>query len=189
MPANRTPSLSSQFLLIALAALALVLAAPAAGLAKGKAGAFRSAGHIDISHQRALGAASSCKAARASSARASSAQRRLLRRIAKRCNPAAPVSAPVSLYWGALVGDQLTGDKPPWDMGALDKFESMAGKSASLVHFMAPFAQCSSSDCSYYKFPAKEMEGIRNQGAIPSSAGARSRSRPASTSRTSSSPT
>jgi hypothetical protein len=168
MPTDRTLRLPSLFLLIALAALTLALTAPAAGLARGKATASQASARVSIGHQRSLGAAApSCRDARASSARASSARRRLLRQIAKRCNPAPPVAAPTSLYWGALVGDQLTGDKPPWDMGALDKFESMAGKSASLVHFMAPFAECSSSDCSYYKFPTKEMERIREQGAIP----------------------
>ena len=168
MSPNQTSRRLSPFLLLALAALAFSLAAPAAGSAKGQASASKSGARADLAHQRSLGSGPSCKAARAFSARASSAsRRRALRRIARRCNPAAPAAAPVSLYWGALVGDQLTGDKPPWDMDALTQFESMAGKSSSLVHFMAPFAECSSSNCSYYKFPAKEMEGIRNHGAIP----------------------
>jgi hypothetical protein len=167
MSSNRIFRLPRPLLLIFLAALALALASPAAGFAKGKVTASKSEVHTGIGHQRSLGSGPSCKAARASSARASSSrQRRLLRRIAKRCNPAAPV-APVSLYWGASIGDQLSGDQPPWDMGALSQFEGMAGKGLSLVHFMAPFAQCSSSSCSYYKFPVKEMEGIRQHGSIP----------------------
>jgi len=167
MPTDRIARFLSPLLPIALAALALSLVAPATGFAKGEATASKSSGRADIGHQRSLGGRPSCKAARASGARiSSSSRRRALRRIAKRCNPA-PAASPVSLYWGALVGDQLTGDKPPWDMAALAQFEAMAGKSSSLVHFMAPFAECSSSDCSYYEFPTKEMEGIRNQGAIP----------------------
>jgi hypothetical protein len=72
-----------------------------------------------------------------------------------------------SIFWGAHIGDQLTGNQPPWDMGAVAKLERMLGKSMSLVHFMAPFAHCSSSDCSYYRFPDEEMQRIRNHGSIP----------------------
>jgi hypothetical protein len=168
MSTDRIARLLRPLLLIAAAALLLSLAAPVAGFAKGKATASKSSGRADLAGQRSLGGAPSCKAARASSARASSSrQRRILRRVAKRCNPATPVAAPVSLYWGASIGDQLSGDQPPWDMGALSQFEGMAGKGLSLVHFMAPFAQCSSERCSYYKFPTKEMEGIRQHGSIP----------------------
>ncbi len=38
-------------------------------------------------------------------------------------------------------------------MGAVSKFEQSVGKSLSLVHFAAPFADCSSSPCSFYDFP------------------------------------
>jgi hypothetical protein len=72
-----------------------------------------------------------------------------------------------SIYWGALVGDQITGRQVPWDMGAASKLEGMLGKSMSLLHFMAPFAHCSSSGCSYYRFPDEEMQAIRDRGAIP----------------------
>jgi hypothetical protein len=167
MPTDRI-SLLRPLLLIAATALLLALALPATGFAKGRATASKSSGQASISAQRSLGGRPSCKAARTSGARASSARRRrILRRLAKRCNPAAPAAAPVSLYWGASIGDQLTGDQPPWDMGALSQFEGMVGKGLSLVHFMAPFAQCSSSSCTDYKFPAKEMEGIRERGSIP----------------------
>ena len=43
-------------------------------------------------------------------------------------------------------------------MTAVTKFEGMAGKKLSLVDFSAPFANCSSSPCSFYKFPVNEME-------------------------------
>jgi hypothetical protein len=167
MTTDRTP-LFRPLPLIAAALLLLSLTVPAAGFASAKATSSKSGGRAGIAHQRSLGgAAPSCRTARASGARASSfRQRRVLRRLARRCNPG-PAAAPVSLYWGASIGDQLSGNQPPWDMGALSQFEGMAGKPLSLVHFMAPFAQCSSSDCSYYDFPTKEMEGIRQHGSIP----------------------
>jgi mannan endo-1,4-beta-mannosidase len=166
MSASRSPRFLRPFPLVAAVALLLALALPAAGSAKAGANASKLNGRTDLAAQRSLGGPPSCKAARASGARASSSRRRILRRIAKRCHPAAP-AAPVSLYWGASIGDQLSGDQPPWDMSALSEFEGMTGKGLSLVHFMAPFAQCTSSRCSYYDFPAKEMEGIRQHGSIP----------------------
>ena len=75
-------------------------------------------------------------------------------------------------------------------MNAVAKFEQMAGKQLSLVHFSAPFADCSSSPCSFYEFPAGPMDDIRNHGAIPFfSWGSQSTPVQASTSPTSSSPT
>jgi beta-mannanase len=54
-------------------------------------------------------------------------------------------------------------------MGAVSKFEQMAGKNLSIVNFSAPFANCPSSGaaCSFYNFPANEMNNIRSHGAIP----------------------
>ncbi len=74
---------------------------------------------------------------------------------------------PSPIYWGAWIGSQLTGDQAPWDMSAVTKFAGMAGKPLSLIHFSSPFADCSSSPCSFYGFPAGPMENIRNYGAIP----------------------
>lgn len=71
------------------------------------------------------------------------------------------------ILWGALVGDQITGHQSPWDMGGPRKLEAMLGKRMSLIHFMAPFAHCSSSGCGYYSFPDEEMQRIRSHGAIP----------------------
>jgi hypothetical protein len=80
----------------------------------------------------------------------------------------APSPAPASkLYWGAWIGDQLTGGQAPWDMSAVTKFEQMSGKNLSIVNFSAPFANCSGSSCSYYNFPAGEFNNIRSHGAIP----------------------
>jgi len=69
--------------------------------------------------------------------------------------------------WGALVSDQLTGHQAPWDMGGPRQLEAMLGKRMSLLHFMAPFSQCSEQGCSYYRFPHEEMQTIRGHGSIP----------------------
>ncbi len=169
MPTHRAPRLLRPLLLIAAAVLLLALAVPASGAAKGKATASAKAGRTGLANFRSLGGRPSCKFARRIVAKQSDARSRRLARRVQRCRDRGATSsaAPVSLYWGALVGDQITGDKPPWDMDALSRFEGMAGKSSSLVHFMAPFAECSSSDCSYFDFPAKEMESIRERGSIP----------------------
>jgi len=80
----------------------------------------------------------------------------------------APGGQPGSaVYWGASIGPQLTGTQAPWDMGAVSKFEQIAGKQVSLVNFFAPFANCSTTPCSFYGFPAGPMESIRAYGAIP----------------------
>jgi hypothetical protein len=71
------------------------------------------------------------------------------------------------ILWGALVGDQLTGHQAPWDMGGPHELEELLGKRMSLIHFMAPFAHCSSSGCGHYRFPGEEMQTIRSHGSIP----------------------
>jgi hypothetical protein len=80
-----------------------------------------------------------------------------------------PTPAASSIYWGAWIGKQLTGNQPPWDMGAAGKFEEMAGKKLSILNFSAPFANCPTSGgaCSFYKFPVNEMNSIRAHGSIP----------------------
>jgi hypothetical protein len=84
----------------------------------------------------------------------------------------APEPAPTdanSVYWGAWIGKQLTGDQPPWDMTAVSKLEEMAGKKLSILNFSAPFANCPTTGaaCSFYKFPVNEMNNIRSHGSIP----------------------
>jgi mannan endo-1,4-beta-mannosidase len=81
--------------------------------------------------------------------------------------PVPPKSPAASVYWGASIGDHLTGEQAPWDMEAVSKFEAAAGKKVSLVNFFAPFANCSASPCSFYPFPTGAMENIREHGAIP----------------------
>ncbi len=52
-------------------------------------------------------------------------------------------------------------------MSAVSSFEALAGKPSSLVSFFSPFADCSSTPCSFYNFPLTPMEDIRAHGAIP----------------------
>src|ERR1044072_98724 len=70
-------------------------------------------------------------------------------------------------YWGAWIGDQMTGAKPPWDMSAVIQFEQLTGKGLSLLEFAAPFYDCGPSPCEPLRFPTREMEAIRHYGAIP----------------------
>jgi hypothetical protein len=82
----------------------------------------------------------------------------------------APAPAPSGehpIYWGAWIGNQLTGEEAPWDMNAVNKFESSVGKGLSLVQFSSPFANCFSSPCKFYGLPTTAMENVRQSGAIP----------------------
>jgi hypothetical protein len=82
--------------------------------------------------------------------------------------PAEPEKSRPSLYWGATIGDHLTGTQAPWDINAVSKFADLAaGKGLSLVNVFVPFANCSPTPCSFYKFAPGMMEGIREYGAIP----------------------
>jgi hypothetical protein len=81
--------------------------------------------------------------------------------------PAAASSKPRPLYWGAWVGNQLTGEEPPWDMSAISRFEGLVDKGLSLIQFSAPFSNCSHLPCEEYPFPAAQMQSVRDYGAIP----------------------
>ena len=74
---------------------------------------------------------------------------------------------PNPLYWGAQIGDQLTGEKAPWDMKAVYRFEHLVGKRVSLLSFSMPFAECSGSACAFTHFPTTPLQDLRNHGAIP----------------------
>jgi hypothetical protein len=71
------------------------------------------------------------------------------------------------IYWGAQIGDQLTGEQAPWDMSAVFKFERLVKKKASVISFQAPFASCEGSRCSFNSFPTEPMQNLREHGAIP----------------------
>jgi hypothetical protein len=84
--------------------------------------------------------------------------------------PSAAIAAarpPASLFWGAQIGDQMTGEAAPWDMRPVRRFEKIAGKGLSLVEFASPFAECTDSGCEFTKFPTTPLENIRHYGAVP----------------------
>src|SRR3954453_8806682 len=76
-------------------------------------------------------------------------------------------ASPGSIYWGAWIGEQLTGTAAPWDKRAIWRFERLVGKRLSLVHFAVPFAGCARHPCHFFGFPTREIEKIRRHGAIP----------------------
>src|SRR6478735_4782493 len=61
-----------------------------------------------------------------------------------------------SLYWGAQIGDQITGEAAPWDMNAVQRFQQATGKGLSLIQFSSPFAECDNNggNCVMTKFPS-----------------------------------
>src|SRR4249919_1261914 len=174
MLAAPTSRRSARALLGAGAAALLLLAAPAGGSAQGATAAVGKASgeRAGLAAARTLGGPSCKRLGRpgtsAHTARVAARVRRIERRRVKRCAPKAAASAATGpLYWGAWVGSQLTGDEAPWDMGAIAKFESMAGKAASAINFSSPFADCSKAPCDFYEFPKAEMESIRAHGSMP----------------------
>ena len=80
---------------------------------------------------------------------------------------AAKKRPPASLYWGAQIGDQITGEAAPWDMNPVYDLERIAGKGLSLVEFSAPFAECGDGGCVMTRFPGTPLENVRRYGAIP----------------------
>jgi Glycosyl hydrolase family 26 len=74
---------------------------------------------------------------------------------------------PKPLYWGAWIGDQLTGTDAPWDMNAAAIFEQLVGKGMSLIEFSSSWQDCSRNPCRPYRFPTEAMDNIRGHGSIP----------------------
>jgi hypothetical protein len=70
-------------------------------------------------------------------------------------------------YWGAWIGDQLTGEKPPWDMRPVSQLEALLGKGLSLLALGSPFADCTPAPCRFFDFPTTAMDNVRAYGAIP----------------------
>jgi len=81
--------------------------------------------------------------------------------------PKAKKVKPKPTYWGAWIGDQITGTEAPWDMNAVSYFEQMLGKGMSLVEFSSPWRDCNRKPCLPYKFPTEGMDSIRGHGSIP----------------------
>jgi len=71
------------------------------------------------------------------------------------------------MYWGAWIGEQLTGEQAPWDMNAVTQLQTRLNKGLSLIQFASPFADCGQGDCSFYRFPTRPMQAVRDYGAIP----------------------
>jgi len=80
---------------------------------------------------------------------------------------AAKKKPPTSLYWGAQIGNQITGEAAPWDMSPVFHLQQIAGKALSLVEFGSPFVECGDSGCLQTKFPTTPLENVRRYGAIP----------------------
>ncbi len=70
-------------------------------------------------------------------------------------------------YWGAWIGDQITGIDAPWDMTPVAYFEQLVGKGMSLIEFSSSWEDCSRLPCRPYKFPLEAMDNIRGHGAVP----------------------
>jgi hypothetical protein len=87
--------------------------------------------------------------------------------------------APASLYWGAQIGPQITGEQAPWDMNAVSEFQDVVGKAPSLIALSQPFANCDVLPCTFYAFPTPALENVRKYGAIPFLSWALSSSPPA----------
>jgi hypothetical protein len=73
---------------------------------------------------------------------------------------------PKPLYWGAVIGSQLTGEAAPFDFGAVEAFERNARKGISILSFSSPFADCFTI-CRTFPFPTQAMEQLREHGTIP----------------------
>ena len=165
MPNGRPIRLLVAFALL----LATVAASSGSAVAKPAAGKQRLS---KVADARQL-APRSCRARARAAARNARRNPGVRRRIAKRvrnCRRGATDSSGprVPLYWGASIGEQLTGTQAPWDMGAVAAFEGLAEKQVSMINFFAPFANCADpNDCYHYKFAKGPMENIRRHGAIP----------------------
>ncbi|HEX6782263.1 MAG TPA: glycosyl hydrolase [Solirubrobacterales bacterium] len=148
--------------LAALMASVLLLLGAGGAAAKGPAGKPQAGGkHARLGEARALVGSNRCVQRR-------TARRAKLSRVRGRCARKPVAGGPaLPLYWGATIGSHLTGDQAPWDMNAVASFEAGAGKSASMVQFFQPFAQCGGAGCSFYSFPTTPMDDIREHGSIP----------------------
>src|SRR4051794_14089515 len=61
------------------------------------------------------------------------------------------------IMWGAYI------DGVPWEASKLEAFESRAGKRVSIIQFGNPWYHSGA----FQKFPAKDLQTIRDHGAIP----------------------
>jgi hypothetical protein len=88
--------------------------------------------------------------------------------VKKRRKPAPnpPTRPPRSMFWGASIGSQLTGEQAPWDMRAVTEFERIAGKRISILNWGEMFY--SQEYCGgYCDFEQRVFDRVRNHGSIP----------------------
>jgi hypothetical protein len=76
-------------------------------------------------------------------------------------------SAPHSIYFGAWIGSQLTGEQAPWDLSAIDRFQELVGKPVSVLNFSSAFYDCSRTPCKPEAFPKVPFDNLRARGIIP----------------------
>ena len=57
-----------------------------------------------------------------------------------------------------MIGNQLTGEAPPWDMRAVDAFEQIAGKGLSLLSFSSALRRLQHDLPRLPNFPMIPME-------------------------------
>jgi Glycosyl hydrolase family 26 len=145
----------------------LLLGAGIASASPAAAKKLEPSGHARLGNAKALLGPNRCVARGLK--RVNGRRPRTTAAVRRRCarKPALAGGSAQPLYWGATIGDHVTGTQAPWDMNAVARFESEAGKSASLVQFFQPFAECGGSSCSFYSFPTTPMDSIRGHGAIP----------------------
>jgi beta-mannanase len=87
-------------------------------------------------------------------------------------SPEPPIEPPDPIYWGAAIDrGMLPPGTPPQPAPiiptTIGNFEAFTHKSLSLLESFSAFAECSGSNCTFIPFPAKQLEEIRNRGAIP----------------------
>jgi chitodextrinase len=77
-----------------------------------------------------------------------------------------PAPGSQSIYWGAWMGGNTFGSgygDAPWDDNTWSRFESDAGKKASIVHF----GNAWQSGGSFMSFPQSMLDKVRLRGSIP----------------------
>jgi hypothetical protein len=146
---------------LALALILLLLSAGAALARSTEDAKAEGGGKARLGHARAVNGLK-CVAGRSKRVRLVRSRGRCVRKPA-----AVSTAAPSPIYWGATIGDHITGTQAPWDMSSVSRFESSVGKAVSMINFFQPFANCPSGNCSFYKFPSGPMDLIRGHGSIP----------------------
>ncbi len=77
---------------------------------------------------------------------------------------ARPNRSSPAIYWGANISARVYGlnSDPPWDMQAVDIFESHTGKPISILHWGRRWQTANGA---YYGFSATLMEAVRQRGS------------------------